>query len=66
MPGQAYEYSNTDAKTGRTAFLYSHILCGDEHAKPEGGEGQPVTDEQILKFRRDMEALMKKEKGRQV
>ena len=57
MPGQAYQFANIDPKAVTIRCLFTHVTCGDEHAKRGEGLESGVTDEQILKFRKGMEEL---------
>lgn len=61
MPGQAYRFANIDPKAATIRYLHGHVLCGDERAKLEPGEGSGVSDETILKFWAGVEALKKED-----
>ena len=58
MPGKAYRFANIDPKAVTIRYLHGHVTCGDKRRKRgEEGVESGVTDEQILKFWKDMEVL---------
>jgi hypothetical protein len=59
MPGHCYRFSDIDPQNVTIRSLYAHITCADKRGifSRGEGEGEGVTDAQILRFWKDMEAL---------